>query len=85
MARHLFHAFKRAISRPDDPLDPFQEANRLALRIGMAVAGGMAAALGFGLATLGPAARDLASFAATLLIIAACITWMPAPFAGLPS
>ena len=26
-----------------------------------------------------PSARDLASFAATILFIAACVTWMPVP------
>ena len=82
MARRLVSEFKRTFWRPVDPDDPFDDVNRYSMRLGLAIGAAMALALAARLAALGPILRDLASFAATLLVIAAVVTWTPSPAPG---
>jgi len=79
MARRLVSEFKRTFWRPVDPDDPFDDVNRFSMRLGLAIGAAMALALAARLAALGPILRDLASFAATLLVIVAIVTWTPSP------
>ena len=82
MARRFVSEFKRTFWRPVDPTDPFDDVNRFSMRIAVAIGAAMALAVAARLAALGPSLRDLASFATTLLVIAACIAWMPSPATG---
>lgn len=79
MARRLVSEFKRTFWRPVDPDDPFDDVNRYSMRLGLTIGAAMALAVATRLVALGPTLRALASFAATLLVIAAVVTWTPSP------
>ena len=84
MAPRLFHELKATFWRTSDPTDPFEDVDRSSMRLGLAIAAAMAAAVVGRMAQLGLTARDVVSFALVLAVIAALVVCTPVPSSAIP-